>query len=73
MKYINNQLHLLLILKKMNKTTSVIIIYMLGIIIGAFFFNVWGSEISFIKTISVFIWTIIFLIALFNSDKHDKK
>jgi hypothetical protein len=56
----------------MNKTTSVIIIYMLGIIIGAFFFNVWGSEISFIKTISVFIWTIIFLIVLFYIDKKKK-
>ena len=57
----------------MNKTTIVIIIYILGIIIGAFFFDVWGAETSFIKTISVFIWTIVFLITLFNFDKHEKK
>jgi len=57
----------------MNKTTIVIIIYMLGIIIGAFFFDVWGAETSFIKIISVFVWTIVFLITLFNFDKHEKK
>ena len=57
----------------MNKTTIVTIIYILGIIIGAFFLDVWGAETSFIKTISVFIWTIIFLITLFYSDKHEKK
>ena len=57
----------------MNKTTIVIIIYILGIIVGAFFFDVWGAETSFIKTISVFVWTIVFLITLFNFDKHEKK
>jgi hypothetical protein len=57
----------------MNKTTIVAVIYILGIIIGAFFLDVWGAETSFVKTISVFVWTIIFLIALFYSDKHEKK
>ena len=57
----------------MNKTTLVTIIYILGIIIGALFLNVWGMDTSFVKTISVFVWTIIFLIALFYSDKHEKK
>ena len=57
----------------MNKTTIVTITYVLGMIIGAFFLDVWGAETSFIKTISVFIWTIIFLITLFYSDKHEKK
>ncbi len=57
----------------MNKSTVVIFIYALGIIFGAFFFNVWGAETSFVKTMSVFIWTIIFLIALFYTDKHEKK
>ena len=57
----------------MNKTTIVTIIYILGIIIGAFFFDVWGAETSFIKTISVFVWTIIFLISLFYFDKDEKK
>ena len=57
----------------MNKTTIVTIIYIVGIIIGAFFFDVWGAETSFAKTVSVFIWTIIFLIALFYFDKNEKK
>ena len=57
----------------MNKTTLVTIIYILGIIIGALFLDVWGSNTSFVKTISVFVWTIIFLIALFYFDKNEKK
>jgi len=57
----------------MNKTTMVTVIYILGIVIGAFFLDVWGAETSFVKTISVFLWTIIFLITLFYSDKHEKK
>ena len=57
----------------MNKTTIATIIYVLGILIGAFFLDVWGAETSFIKTISVFVWTIIFLIALFYLDKNEKK
>ena len=57
----------------MNKTTIIPIIYILGILIGAFFLKVWGAETSFIKTISIFVWTIIFLIALFYFDKNEKK
>ena len=57
----------------MNKTTIATIIYVLGILIGALFLKVWGPETSFIKTISIFLWTIIFLIALFYLDKNEKK
>ena len=57
----------------MNKTTIATIIYVLGILIGAFFFDAWGAETSFIKTISIFVWTIIFLISLFYADKHERK
>ena len=57
----------------MKKTTIVTLIYILGIIIGAFFINVWSADTSFIKTILVFAWTIIFLIALFYFDKNEKK
>jgi hypothetical protein len=57
----------------MSKSTITIIIYMFGLIFGALFLDVWGAETSFIKTISVFLWTIIFLITLFYSDKHEKK
>jgi len=57
----------------MNKSTVVILIYILGIIFGALVLNIWGVETSFIKTISVFIWTIIFLITLFYAYKHEKE
>ena len=57
----------------MNKTTIAAIIYVLGILIGALFLKVWGAETSFIKTISIFVWTIIFLITLFYTDRHERK
>jgi len=57
----------------MNKVKIVSIIYALGVIFGALFFDVWGAETTLIKTMSVFIWTIIFIIALFFSDKNEKK
>ena len=57
----------------MNKLTLLTIIYIVGIIIGALFFDVWGAETTFLKTMSVFIWTIIFLIALFYMDKKQKQ
>ena len=57
----------------MNKTIIVSIIYIVGVLIGAFFLDVWGAETSFVKTVSIFIWTIIFLITLFYSDKYEKK
>jgi len=57
----------------MNRITIATIIYVLGILIGAFFLKVWGAETSFIKTISIFVWTIIFLIALFYADKEERK
>ena len=57
----------------MNKLTLLTIIYIVGIIIGALFFDVWGAETTFLKTMSVFLWTIIFLIALFYIDKKQKQ
>ena len=57
----------------MNKTTLATIIYILGILIGAFFLDIWGAETSFIKTVSIFVWTIIFLISLFYADKEERK
>ena len=57
----------------MNKLTLISIIYAIGILIGALFFDVWGAETTLIKTMSIFIWTILFLIALFYVDKNEKK
>jgi|TARA_B000000477_G_scaffold112411_1_gene107158 hypothetical protein len=57
----------------MNKLTLLTLIYAIGIIIGALFLDVWGAETTLIKTMSIFIWTILFLIALFYVDKNEKK
>jgi hypothetical protein len=57
----------------MTKLTLLTIIYTIGVIIGALFLDVWGAETTLIKTMSIFIWTILFLIALFYVDKNEKK
>lgn len=57
----------------MNKLTILTTIYVIGIIIGALFFDVWGAKTTIIKTMSIFVWTILFLIALFYVDKNEKK
>ena len=57
----------------MSKVKIVSIIYAIGIIIGALFFDIWGAETTPQKTISVFIWTIIFIIALFLINKNESK
>ena len=57
----------------MNKLTLITILYVIGVLIGALFLDVWGAETTFIKTMSIFLWTIIFLVALFYVDKYEKK
>ena len=57
----------------MNKLKILTIIYAIGIIIGALFFDVWAAETTIIKTMSIFVWTILFLITLFYLDKNEKK
>ncbi len=57
----------------MSKVKIVSIIYALGIIVGALFLNVWGADTTPLKTLSVFAWTVIFIIALFFVDKNERK
>ena len=45
----------------MSKVKIVSIIYAIGIIIGALFFDVWGADTTPLKTLSIFAWTVIFL------------
>ena len=42
----------------MSKVKIVSIIYAIGIIIGALFFDVWGADTTPFKTLSVFAWKI---------------
>ena len=57
----------------MNLSTIVIIIYAIGIIIGALFLDVWGADTTPLKTMSVFGWTVAFIITLFFVDKNERK
>ena len=55
----------------MTKSTLVIIIYVVGLILGALVFGVWDAETS-PKSLIGIIWTVIFLVALFYAEKKDK-
>tara|TARA_Y100000591_G_C21700062_1_gene627826 strand:- start:496 stop:669 length:174 start_codon:yes stop_codon:yes gene_type:complete len=57
----------------MSKVKIICIIYALGIIVGALFFDVWGANTTPLKTMSVFAWTVIFIISLFFIDKNERK
>ena len=57
----------------MSKVKIVSIIYAVGFIIGALFLDVWGANVTPLKTLSIFGWTVIFIIALFFVDKNERK
>ena len=57
----------------MSKVKVVSIIFVIGIIIGAIFFDLWGADTTLLKTMSAFVWTILFIIVLFFADKNEKK
>ena len=57
----------------MSKVKIISIVYAIGIIIGALFLDVWGAETTLLKTMSIFAWTIIFIIALFFIDRNERK
>ena len=53
----------------MSKTTIVVIIYIIGVILGAFFLDIWGAETSMKKGFMALGWTALFLVGLFFADK----
>ena len=54
----------------MIKSNLVIIIYIIGIIVGALFLDIWGAETSVKKGLIVLGWTAIFLVVLLYADKN---
>tara|TARA_B100000242_G_C43029028_1_gene479295 strand:- start:1492 stop:1671 length:180 start_codon:yes stop_codon:yes gene_type:complete len=58
---------------KFSKTSLVVIIYILGVILGAFFLDIWGAETSMKKGFIALGWTALFLIGIFfvDRDKED--
>ena len=56
----------------MSKSTIVIIIYILGLIFGALFLNIWSADTSVYKGLLGLAWTALLLISLFFSEKNEK-
>ena len=57
----------------MNKSTIVIIIYVLGLIFGALVLDIWSSETNLLKALLGLGWTTLLLIGLFFSEKNEKE
>ena len=53
----------------MTQTRLVVIIYIIGILIGAFFFDLWGAETISVKSLAAMFWTALLLIAIVFADK----
>ena len=56
----------------MSKSSVVIIIYIIGLIFGALVLNLWSAETS-PKSLLGILWTALFLVGLFYSEKNEKK
>jgi hypothetical protein len=56
----------------MNKSTIVIIIYILGLIFGALVLDIWSAKTS-PKALMGIGWTALLLIGLFLTEKYEKK
>tara|TARA_S200000501_G_C20521619_1_gene611560 strand:+ start:301 stop:507 length:207 start_codon:yes stop_codon:yes gene_type:complete len=57
---------------KMSKTSIVIIIYIIGLIFGAIFLNIWSADTSVFKGLLGLGWTALLLIGLFFAEKHER-
>ena len=55
----------------MSKTSIVIIVYIIGLIFGALFLNIWGAETSFLKGLLGLAWTALLLIGIFFAEKNE--
>ena len=58
---------------KITKTTLVVIIYIIGVILGAFFLDIWGAETSMKKGFIALGWTALFLVGIFFVDRDKEE
>ena len=56
----------------MSKTSIIIIIYILGLIFGALFLNIWSADTSVLKGLLGLGWTALLLIGIFFTEKNEK-
>jgi|TARA_Y100000992_G_scaffold223860_1_gene155744 hypothetical protein len=57
----------------MSKTSIVIIIYILGLIFGALFLDIWSAETNILKGLLGLGWTALLLIGIFFTEKKEKE
>ena len=57
----------------MSKVTIVILIYILGLIFGALFLDIWSADTSVFKGLLGLGWTALLLIGLYFADKNEKE
>ena len=57
----------------MSKSNILILIYVIGIIIGAIFLDIWRSETNILKAFIGVWWTVLFAISLFFIEKKDNE
>ena len=56
----------------MSKTSIVIIIYIIGLIIGALVFKIWSADTSVFQGLLGLGWTALLLIGIFFAEKDEK-
>ena len=56
----------------MSQSNIAIIIYVIGIVIGALFMDIWAAEKNIKKGLIALGWTALLLIALFYADRKEK-
>ena len=54
----------------MKQSNIAIIIYLIGVIVGALFLDIRSAETNIKKGLFVLAWTAIFLVSLFYADKN---
>ena len=56
----------------MSKTTIVLTIYILGLLFGALFLDIWSADTSVFKGLLGLGWTALLLIGIFFAEKRNK-
>ena len=55
----------------MSKTSIVIIIYIIGLIFGALFLDLWSADTNIVKGLVGLGWTALLLVGLFFAEKNE--
>ena len=56
----------------MSKTSIIIIVYIIGLIIGALVLKIWSADTSVFKGLLGLGWTALLLIGIFFAEKNEK-